>query len=95
MATETTKHASVASQFDNAIHNVMPTKHSESSLLRGSDKHVLPKGKICMLTYEHNEFGYASISFFFRIDASIKQEDMEAKLEDAHGIPHPREGPKA
>ena len=82
MTTEISKQASITSQFDNALQS----KSFESSLLRGSDVSVLPNGASCMLTYKHNEYGYAAISFLFRVDSNINVREMEAKLEAAHGL---------
>jgi hypothetical protein len=82
MTTVTTNNQSITSQFDNALQS----KSSGPSLLRGSDASVLPKGAGCMLTYKHNEFGYASVAFLFRVDPTINPKEMELKLEAAHGL---------
>ena len=74
------QHESIVSRFDNALNS----KQSDSNLLRTED--ILPKGIDCRFAYKHNEYGCAAMSFLFRVDPSIKPEEMEAKLEKAHGL---------
>ena len=82
MTVEISKQASITSLFDNALQSKPP----ESHLMRGPGVSILPNGASCMLTYKHNEFGYAAMAFLFRVDKEIKPREMEAKLEAAHGL---------